>query len=72
MLFRSDANDQRQDYLRADVERRAGGALIATPFAKQDSSMLRLLADAGGLVVRPPHAAPARAGDLVPLYLLGH
>jgi molybdopterin molybdotransferase len=66
-----DANDQRQDYLRAQVERRADGALIATPFAKQDSSMLRLLADAGGLVVRAPHAPPARTGDTVPLHLLG-
>lgn len=66
-----DANDQRQDYLRAQVERREDGALIATPFAKQDSSMLRLLAEAGGLVVRPPHAPPARTGDTVLLHLLG-
>jgi molybdopterin molybdotransferase len=66
-----DANDQRQDYLRAEVEHRSDGALVATPFAKQDSSMLRLLAEAGGLVVRPPHAPPARAGEMVPLHLLG-
>ena len=66
-----DANDQRQDYLRSQVERREDGALIATPFAKQDSSMLRLLAEAGGLVVRPPHAPPARTGDTVLLHLLG-
>ena len=57
--------------LRSQVERREDGALIATPFAKQDSSMLRLLAEAGGLVVRPPHAPPARTGDTVLLHLLG-
>ena len=65
-----DANDQRQDYLRSTVERRADGTLLATPFTHQDSSMLRLLGEAGGLVVRPPHAPAARAGDVVAVHLL--
>jgi molybdopterin molybdotransferase len=54
-------NDQRQDYVRARADRR-GGALVATPFATQDSSMLRTLADANALIVRPPHAPAAGAG----------
>lgn len=56
------ANDLRQDYVRARIERTPDG-LVATPFPVQDSSMLRLLADAGGLVVREPFAKPASPGD---------
>ena len=59
------ANDQRQDYVRAAVERTAAG-LMATPFAMQDSSMLKTLADASGLIVREPFAPAADAGDAVP------
>ena len=59
------ANDQRQDYLRARLSRERNGALVATPFDKQDSSMLALFCAADCLVVRPPHAPPARTGDLV-------
>ncbi|PSC04442.1 molybdopterin molybdenumtransferase MoeA [Alsobacter soli] len=57
------ANDSRQDYLRARLERDAEGALRAVAFGRQDSSMLRLLAEADCLIVRPPHAPAARAGD---------
>jgi molybdopterin molybdotransferase len=59
------ANDRRQDYLRATLRRAADGTLEAEPFQKQDSSMLSLLARSDCLVVRPPHAAPAAAGDWV-------
>ncbi len=59
------ANDQRQDYLRARLERRDDGELVATPFEKQDSAMLSSLVAAGCLVVRAPHAPPARAGQRV-------
>lgn len=55
------ANDIRQDYVRAVVADH-GGALTATPFGIQDSSMLRMLADAGGLIVREPFAPAAEAG----------
>jgi molybdopterin molybdotransferase len=58
------ANDQRQDYLRATLSRDAEGALVATPFPKQDSAMLSLIAKADALIVRPPHAPEAKAGDL--------
>ncbi|MDX8477745.1 molybdopterin molybdotransferase MoeA [Mesorhizobium sp. VK24D] len=55
------ANDIRQDYVRA-VVREDAGALVATPFGIQDSSMLRMLADANGLIVREPYAPAAEAG----------
>lgn len=55
------ANDLRQDYVRA-VVREEAGALVATPFGIQDSSMLRMLADANGLIVREPFAPAAAVG----------
>ena len=58
-------NDRREDYLRASLAREPDGALVATPFPRQDSSMMSLLAKCDCLVVRPPHAPPARAGDPV-------
>ncbi len=64
------ANDQRQDYLRSTLEIGAGGEMIAHPFTKQDSSMLRRLAISDCLVIRLPHAAPAKAGDPVELIKL--
>lgn len=56
------ANDLRADYLRAQLSI-TDGRLIATPFPVQDSSMIRVLAEADALVLRAPFAAPARAGD---------
>ncbi|MER9876438.1 gephyrin-like molybdotransferase Glp [Mesorhizobium sp. M0195] len=56
------ANDLRQDYVRAVVTDDAG-ALVATPFGIQDSSMLKMLADANGLIVRAPFAPAAAAGS---------
>lgn len=64
------ANDQRQDYLRARLARAEDGATVVTPFDRQDSSMLRTLAHANCLIVRPPHAPAAPAGtsvDVLPL-----
>lgn len=55
------ANDLRQDYVRA-VVREDDGELVATPFSIQDSSMLRMLADANGLIVRAPFAPAAAVG----------
>jgi molybdopterin molybdotransferase len=59
------ANDHREDYLRATLVADAAGRLVATPFARQDSGMLRLLAEAGALVVRAPHAPALAAGAAV-------
>jgi molybdopterin molybdotransferase len=56
------ANDQREDYLRARLERRRDGALIATPVDHQDSSLLANLAAARALVIRPPFAPAGEAG----------
>ncbi|MER8520105.1 molybdopterin molybdotransferase MoeA [Mesorhizobium sp. M0644] len=56
------ANDLRQDYVRAVVIDDAG-TLVATPFGIQDSSMLKMLADANGLIVRAPFAPAAAAGS---------
>ena len=48
------ANDHREDYLRATVPCRPGGLEVVVPFPRQDSSMMRTLALADALVVRPP------------------
>ena len=60
-----DANDRRQDYLRATVAANGDGRRSATPYGRQDSSMLALLAAADGLIVRAPHAPAAARGALV-------
>ncbi|HEX7967750.1 MAG TPA: molybdopterin molybdotransferase MoeA, partial [Stellaceae bacterium] len=64
------ANDRRQDYLRATLSRAANGTLEARPFAKQDSSMMSLLARSDCLVVRQPNAPAAAAGESVEIILL--
>jgi molybdopterin molybdotransferase len=60
-----EANDERQDYLRATLSQDEDGLPVATPFDRQDSSMLARLAEADCLVVRPPHAPAARRGETV-------
>jgi len=56
-------NGARQDYARCALARDADGALVATPAELQDSSLVKVMARAGGLIVRPPYADAARAGD---------
>jgi molybdopterin molybdotransferase len=56
-------NDMREDYLRARLEVRRNGDLVATPVDNQDSSLLANLAAARALVVRPPFAPAALAGS---------
>lgn len=63
-------NGKRQDYMRAELTRAADGTLSATPFDMQDSSVLSLFAHAGALVIRPPHAGAAQAGDPVDVIVL--
>ena len=58
------ANDQREDYLRARLEERDDGALIATPVNHQDSSLLGNLAAARALLIRAPFAPPAAPGSV--------
>jgi molybdopterin molybdotransferase len=57
------ANDQREDYLRARLEERDDGTLIATPVNHQDSSLLANLAAAQALLIRAPFAPAAKAGS---------
>ena len=57
------ANDTRQDYLRARLERGRDGELVATAERRQDSSMLATLASSEALIVRAPHAPAAKAGE---------
>jgi molybdopterin molybdotransferase len=57
------ANDMREDYLRARLEERADGVLVATPVNHQDSSLLGNLAAARALVIRSPFAPAAKAGS---------
>jgi len=59
------ANDHRQDYLRAELAYESDGRRVATPFDRQDSSMLATLAHADCLIVRPPGAPAAAAGESV-------
>jgi molybdopterin molybdotransferase len=56
------ANDRRQDYVRGFAGK-TSEALVATPFDRQDSSMLKSLAAANCLIVREPLAPAAAAGD---------
>ncbi len=57
-------NDERADYLRARLSRSVRGALVATPFPLQDSSMVRVLAHADCLVIREPHEPRASTGSI--------
>jgi molybdopterin molybdotransferase len=66
------ANDLREDYLRARLEARGDGALIATPVDHQDSSLLGNLAAARALVIRAPFAPAAAAGSACDILRLPH
>jgi len=63
-------NDTRQDYVRSRVSGLHDGAPVATPFSRQDSSMLGTLAQSQGLIIRPPFAPPAKKGDACRVILL--
>ncbi len=61
------ANDQRQDYVRARLTRSPTGMLLAEPFGKQDSSMMKIFANADCLIIRPPHGRELAAGEPCPV-----
>ncbi|MDQ6437693.1 molybdopterin molybdotransferase MoeA [Mesorhizobium sp. LHD-90] len=63
------ANDLREDYVRAKIEI-VDGQVTATPFGLQDSSMLRILAESGGLIIREPFALPAAEGETCKVLML--
>ena len=55
-------NDKRADHLRASISTDETGRLVVLPFAVQDLAMLRRLALADALILRPPFAPPLEAG----------
>lgn len=57
------ANDAREDYVRATWQRDSQDRPVVTAFDVQDSSMLRVLAEAQCLLVRAPHAPAGKKGD---------
>ncbi len=57
-------NGPRTHYMRAQVEAGPDGWLC-TPFPRQDSALLSVLADSNALLVRPPHDPDLRIGDTV-------
>ena len=63
-------NDQRQDYLRGDLETGPAGELTAIPLARQDSSLMKVFADARCLIIRPPFAPAAEAGSICDVLVL--
>jgi molybdopterin molybdotransferase len=63
-------NDERQDYLRSTLTFDTDGNMVATPFEKQDSSMMANFSRADCLVIRAPHAPAISKGsrvEIVPL-----
>ena len=57
------ANDERADYMRAELVPGPDGTPVATPIPVQDSSMMAALASADCLVIREPFAPAVKAGD---------
>ncbi|MCS0503407.1 molybdopterin molybdotransferase MoeA [Ancylobacter mangrovi] len=57
------ANDHRMDFMRAAIVGEEDGVPVVRPLPVQDSSMLRVLARADVLLVRPPNAPAALAGE---------
>ena len=57
-------NGPRAHYMRARVDPEQGG-WACTPFARQDSSLLSVLAEANALALRPPHDPARSAGEVI-------
>ena len=75
MLVRAGAdlpeNDKRFDHLRSSLGTDRDGRPVATPFPMQDSSMLKTLARAEALILRPPYGPPVAEGAEVEAIPLG-
>lgn len=65
------ANNFREDYMRATLSTDGDGSPVVVPLTIQDSSMMSALARADGLIIRPPDADAASAGDWVDVIRLG-
>jgi molybdopterin molybdotransferase len=64
------ANDERADFLRATLASE-DGAMVATPFPIQDSSMIAPLAKADCFIIRVPYDPPAQTGSPCTIIKLG-
>lgn len=64
------ANDQRQDYVRAKLTKSSSGEWLAEPFSRQDSSMMKIFANADCLIIRPANAQALAAGAPCAIMLL--
>ena len=62
-------NDQRQDYIRAQIITKDGVQVIM-PAPLQDSSMMSVLATSNALIVRPPFDPAVAAGEFVSVVTL--
>lgn len=58
-----EANDVRQDYVRARIVGTRDFLPVVEAFPVQDSSMIAVMAAADCLVLRTPHAAPVASGE---------
>ncbi|HZF76592.1 MAG TPA: molybdopterin-binding protein, partial [Acetobacteraceae bacterium] len=68
------ANDRRFDHLRATLSEDRDGRVVAHPFPVQDSAMLKTLARADALILRPPFAPALPEGaeaEVIPLGDMG-
>lgn len=63
-------NDERAEYMRATLSISADGKRVATPFTKQDSSMLANLVRADCLVYRAVKAPAAKTGEACEVVLI--
>ena len=66
------SNTDRHYAMRAALTFDAAGGLVATPFPRQDSSMLRILADSECLLIRTPNAPAAHKGSPCRIIRLDH
>ncbi len=64
-------NDEREDYLRASLQRNENGVPVVSPFNKQDSSVFSGLARADALIIREPFAPAINEGQQVRIMKLG-
>ncbi|WP_343562689.1 molybdopterin molybdotransferase MoeA [Kiloniella sp. b19] len=58
-------NDQRMEYMRAELSFSETGTLLVTPYSKQDSGMLSTLQKATALIIRPALSPVMKPGDSV-------
>jgi molybdopterin molybdotransferase len=65
------ASDWRADHLRGTLTFRDGEPPVAAPFPRQDSSIMRILAEAECLIVRPAEDPAKAAGDSCRIIRLG-